>query len=242
MLKYIRGEIYRLIHKKSMYIFFAALFAGYLFITYVRSGGYNEESIVNEAFNLFNFLPVLAGGFFFAAIYTDDLNSKNLTSLVGFGLSKLIIVIAKFVLISLFGALGFGLVPLVHCGVYAVLGWKATADTWSMIYAVSAKYFLTTVAFSVLSGIVVYGLQRTTFAIVTYVLLAFGVVSGLLAMGLKTFAPGLINYLMSGISDRVFAGMIGGGALIAPVVEYIIYVAIAAVLSALAFYRKEMEF
>ena len=242
MLKYIRSEIYRLLHKKSMYIFFAALAIGYLLITYIRSGGFNAESIVDDAINIFNFLPVLAGGFLFAAIYTDDLNSKNLISLVGFGLSKIKIVIAKFILIMLFSIIVFGFAPLLHCGVYNLLGWTATASTWTTVYAISVKYFLTTVAFSVLSGIVVYGLQRTTFAIVTYILLAFGIISGLIATGLKIFTPGLTDYLMPGISDKVMFNMISGDPLTAPMIECVVYVIIAAALSALAFHKKEMEF
>ena len=242
MLKYIRGELYRLFHKKSMYIFFAALAAGYLLITYIRSGGFNAESITDDAIQLFQFLPVLAGGFLFAAIYTDDLNSKNLISLVGFGLSKVLIVISKFILITMSSAIVFGLAPLLHCGVYSLLGWAATADIWTAVYAISVKFFLTTVAFSVLSGIVVFGLQRTTYAIVTYILLAFGIVSGLLTAGLRTFAPGLTGYLMSGISDKIMVSIISGGSLTSPITQYVVYVAIVMALSALVFHKNEMEF
>jgi len=242
MLRYIRGEIYRIIHKKSMYIFFAAVAVGYFLITYIRSGGFTAESIVDEAISLFNFLPVLAGGFLFAAIYTDDLNSKNLISLVGFGLSKTKIVIAKLILIALFSAVVFGFIPVFHCAVFRLLGWTATAGIWTTVYAVSLKFFLMTVAFSVLSGIVVYGLQRTTFAIVTYILLAFNIVSGLIATGLRTFAPSLTEHLMSGISDRIMAGVVGGGPLTLPVIEYVVYVVIAAAISVAVFYKKEMEF
>jgi len=242
MIKYLRGEVYRLLHKKSMYIFFAVLAAGYLFITYIRSGGFTEESIVDEAINTLNFLPVLAGGFLFSAVYTDDLNSKNLISLVGFGLSKVKIVISKLILMTLFSAVVFGLMPLFHCTVFHMLGWTATASVWTMVYAVSLKFLLMTIAFATLSGIVVYGIQRTTFAIVTYILLAFGIVGGLLASGLKSFAPGLADYLMSGITDRVMASVVSGGSLIMPGIEYIAYIAIAAALSLLTFNKKEMEF
>ena len=242
MLKYIHGEIYRLLHKKSMYIYFAALAVGYLLITYIRSGGFTADSIVGEASNIFNFLPVLAGGFLFAAIYTDDLNAKNLISLVGFGLSKVKIVISKLILMTLFSTIVFGLVPLFHLAVFHLFGWTATTDAWIAIYAVSIKYLLTTLAFSALSGAVVYGLQRTTFAVVSYILLAFGIVSGLMTAGLNTFVPSLTQYLMSGISDKVMFGIISGGSLTLPLIEFVVYVAIATALSAFAFYKKEMEF
>jgi len=242
MLKYMRGEMYRLLHKKSMYIFFASLAVGYFIIIYIRSGGFTAESVVNDAINLFFYLPMLAGGFLFAAIYTDDLNAKNLISLVGFGLSKTKIVLSKLLLMTLSSTIFFGLMPLFHCAIFSMFGWTVTADAWTIIYAVSIQYLLTAIAFSVLSGIVVYGLQRTTFAVVLYILLTFGIVSGLLTTGLNTFAPGLTKYLMSSISGRIMTGIISGGALTAPIIEYIVYVAAASGLSALAFYKKEMEF
>jgi len=242
MIKYLGGEIYRLIHKRSIYLYFAALILGHVLIAYIRSGGFYEGSVVNDAISLFNFMPPLAGGFLFAAVYTDDLNSKNLISLVGFGLSKTKIVISKFILMAVLCAIAFALAPLLHCSVYALLGWPAGANEWAIIYAASLKFLLMTVAFAVLSGIAVYGLQRATFAIVLYILLAFGVVSGLLSAAVKPFAPGIANYLMPGISDRIMAGVIGGGPLFLPVIEYVVYVAAAAALSALAFNKKEMEF
>jgi hypothetical protein len=187
-------------------------------------------------------LPAIAGGFLFSAIYTDDLNSKNLISLVGFGVNKAKIVTAKLIMTVLFGTVIFGLAPVFHYAVYAVLGSTATASMMTAIYAVSLKYLLTAVAFAALSGIAVYGLQRTTFAVVLYILLAFNIIGSMIAVALKTFAPDLVNYLISGITDRIFAGVINGGSLTLPIVEYIVYVIIAGVLSVLVFYKKEMEF
>jgi len=38
MFKLICGEIFRLLHKKSLYIYFGALAAGYFIIAFIRSG------------------------------------------------------------------------------------------------------------------------------------------------------------------------------------------------------------
>ena len=242
MIKLINGEIYRILHKKSMYIYFCSLAAGYFLLAFIRSGGFKEESVVSDAVNFFNFLPALAGGFLFSAVYTDDLNSKNLISLVGFGVNKTKIVTAKLILTVLFGTVIFAAAPLFHYAVYAVLGSAASAGMMKIIYAVSLKYLLMSLAFAAVSGIAVYGLQRTTFAVVLYILLAFNLIGGMIAAALKTFAPDLANYLISGITDKIFYALINGGSLTAPVVEYIIYVIIAALISAFVFYKKEMEF
>ena len=242
MFKLLRGEIYRLLHKKSAYIFFGALALGYFFIAFIRSGGFNEESVLSDAVNLFMFLPPVAGGFLFSAIHTDDLNSKNLTVLVGSGINKIKIVIAKLILTVLSGAVVFSLAPLYHCAVYALLGQTATADIMKSVYIVSLRYFLLSTAFATVSGVAVYGLQRATFAIVLYVLLAFNVVGGLLASALRTFAPGLASYLASGIADRIITGIMTDAPIVRPVIEYIIYLSVMTALSVIAFHKKEMEF
>jgi len=247
MLKLLRGEIYRLLHKKSMYIYFGALAVAYVLISYIRSGEFGEGYIVVDAGNYFEFLPALVGGFLFAAIYTDDLSSKSLITLVGFGLGKVKIVLAKFILMALFGTVVFGLIPLLLFAVHAVFGWVASVDSMMMVYALALKALLVSLAFAALSGIVAYGLQRTTFAMVLYILLTFNIVSGLIATVLNlefisSFLPNLSDHLMSGISRRMLVGMIGDGSLMLPAVEYIIYVIFAIALSVLAFRKKEMEF
>ena len=242
MLRLIHGEIYRLLHKRSLFIYFGALALGYLVLAFIRSGGFSEDSIVNDALSLFVLLPALVGGFLFAAIYTDDLNSRNLISLVGSSTGKATIIVAKFVLMALFGVVLFGLAPLFHMGVYALFGQTATIEMARILFAVCLKYLLASLAFAALSGIVVYGLQRTTFAIVTYLLFAFGVVGGLISVALNMFAPSLVAHLVTGITDRILLALIGGGTLLVPVVEYVIYLLVAVALSYLVFSRKEMEF
>ena len=242
MTKLLRGEIYRLLHKKSMYFYFCALAAGYFAIAFIRSGGFGEGSVVSDAATMFSLMPALAGGFLFSAVYTDDLNSKILISLVGYGVNKFTIVLAKLILTALSGSLIFGLAPVYHCAVYALLGQPVTTGMAATIYAISLKYLLVTLAYAALSGIVVYGLQRATFAIVTFLLLAFGVVGSLVSVVLNTFAPGLTGHLVPGVTDRILLGLIGGSSSALPVAEYIAFVLAGLALSATAFYRKEMEF
>jgi len=242
MLKLIRGEIYRLIHKKSTYIYFAVLLVGYFLLAFMRSGGFDQESLVNDALELFYFLPALVGGFLFAAIYTDDLNAKNLITLVGHGLSKTKIVLAKFVLAILFGAVVFALVPLIHCAIYTALGCLVTTQEWAMLYAIVFKSWLATLGFCALASIVVYGLQRTTFAIVTYILLAVNVVHTLLVSALNMLNLNLSDHLLSGITDRIATDLMSNVSVALPFLEYAIYIVIAVILSIVVFRKKEMEF
>ena len=239
--RYLRGECYRLLRKKSLYAYYAALAACYALVTYVRSGGFGPGSVVGEAINMSNFLPVLAGGVMFAAIYADDLGARNLTVLVGFGLGRLRIALSKLIIMAASVAVMYALVPVVHVAMFRLLGWPASPGDWAMIYAAMAKHAASTMAFAALSAVLAFGTQRATFAIVAYTLLAFGIVGGMAAAGLNAFAPGLSDHLMSGISDRVMVGLLGDGPLATPLAEYAAYVAAAFAASVAAFHRKEME-
>lgn len=239
---YFLAELYRLLHKKSLYLYFAGLAGAYVLLAYIRSGGFTETSVLRDGENLFFYLPILAGGFLFAGIYIDDLTAGNLSALVGYGLSKWKIVTVKLALTALFNGLLYGLAPVLHIGLYRLLGSVAAQGGWRAVYGLSVKYWLMTLGFSALCGIIVYGLQRGTFAFVAYVLLAFGMVGGLLTTALKGFAPGLTRFLMSPITDGILSGIINGSPLLPPLLSYLVYLTGAAALSVLAFHKKEMAF
>ena len=116
-----------------------------------------------------------------------------------------------------------------------------------MVYAVGLKALLQIVAYGSVAAIVVYGLQRPTFGVVAYLLLALGVVSQLLSALLRwepiqDALPGLADHLMTGISLRIQTGIVLGHSILAPVAEYLIYVAATLALSVGAFHKKELEF
>ena len=247
MLNYLNGEIYRMLRKKSLYIYFGSCAILYFLLAFIRMGASDPEQMLSDASALFSLLPAVIGGYLFAALYTDDLSSKNLSTLIGFGLSKATIVVSKLILIILFGAVIVGLVPLFMYAVNALLGSLPTAAILGQVYARGLKVLMEIVAFSSLAALVVYGLQRGTFGMVTYLLLSLGIISQLLGILLNwdlvsSLLPGLSDHLMSGISFRTLAGILAGESILLPLIEYFIYVTVTVVLSTLAFTKKELEF
>ena len=241
MLNLLRAEAYRMVRKRSMYIYFAVLFIGYCLLIFIRSGGYEADSVVSDASN-FNFFTALAGAFLFSAIYTDDLNSKNLITLVGYGLNKWKIVVAKFILGVVFSMVFFAVLTGIHCGMYAVLGFAPTATMVGWVFAFALKYALMTVVFMSLSSIVAYGFQRTTFALVTYILFGFGIVTSLIKIANSVLKLKLTDYLASTLTDNITLGILTDDAHAAPILGCAAYLIVAVVLAAVAFNRKEMEF
>ncbi|MDR1067619.1 MAG: hypothetical protein LBL36_00025 [Clostridiales Family XIII bacterium] len=247
MSNYLRGEIYRVLHKKSLYIFIGIVAVGYILLALVRLGSMETDKVLSDAESLFFLLPAVIGGFLFATLYTDDLNSKNLTMLIGFGIGKAKIVFSKFILMGLFSGIIFGLTPLFMSGVYTVLGHPPSAATIGVVYAWALKIFLTTLVFAALSAIVVYGLQRPTFGMVAYLLLTLNVVGQLLVLvlsikPLSDLAPHLSDHLVSSVLGKILGGMLDGTAMGGPLVEYLLYLALALVASVVAFRKKELEF
>ncbi|MDR0249261.1 MAG: hypothetical protein LBI44_06365 [Oscillospiraceae bacterium] len=247
MFSLIRAEVYRLLRKKSMYVYFCSLAAAYALIAFVRSGGFNAESIVGDAVNFLSLLPIVAGGFIFTAVYTDDLASRALPALIGSGMSRGGIVAAKLILAAMLGAFVFGLAPLVPYATHAALGFAASGAVMARIYAAALKFCLVTVGYCALSGAAVYGLQRATAAVVLYILLSLNVVGGLLAVLLRNAlgeaaATAIASRTLSGITDRLLDALVGSASALPPLVEFTAYTAASVLLSAALFYKKELEF
>ncbi|MDR2610490.1 MAG: hypothetical protein LBC58_03440 [Clostridiales Family XIII bacterium] len=247
MSNYIRGEFYRLFHKKSLIIYFIALAVGYVGTMLIRLDTLDAGTLTYDGKAVYPYLLPLVGGFLFATIYTDDLNSKNLITLVGFGLEKTKIVMSKFILTATTSACIYAFVPLWSYGVLALFGHPATMSSLGIAYAYALKNMLATLIYVAIASVLVYGLQRPTFALVTYILLALNFISAmvLLLMKLRVFeeiASKVNDYLVDGVTTNIFLGLTEGGSLALPLLQFVGYIAVFGLLSILAFKKKEMEF
>ncbi|MDR2336657.1 MAG: hypothetical protein LBE03_00950 [Candidatus Nomurabacteria bacterium] len=243
MLNYLHAEIYRLFRKKSLFIFSGLALLAYLVTIFIRSGNLNSYSILKDASDLFSLLPPIVGGVLFAAIYTDDLSSKNLSTLVGFGLSKSKIVVAKLILALMTLVLIFGLLPLLMYLIYAGLGWAASGNMMANVYLLSGRFILLVMIFMAFAGVVVYGFQRSTAAIVAYLLLSLGAIGQLLTLILDKILPNASQYLPSNIIGQLHLNlMTGEGAIVWLGMGLLAYVVMSIIVSVMLFNKKEMEF
>lgn len=243
MFKLIRGETYRIFRKISFYIYFGALFAFYLSLTFARSGGMEADSVVKDFTDIIGFFAPLAGGYMFMTFYADDLSSKVLTSLVGFGIGKVKIILVKFILTVVFCAALLGALLLAHFAIYAASGFPATPDYVRMVLATALYALMTTFVYVLAASIAVYGLQRVTFAAVTYFLLALNIIGGLIAVILNQLELNrFADHIPSHVAQTVMANILKGDSITYPLIEYLLFVAAFFALSVIAFHQKEMEF
>lgn len=240
-----KGEAYRLFHKRNMYLYLGAVFIGYLLIAFMRSGGFTASSVVDDAGNLFQLMPALLGGYFFTSLYSDDLTSKNLITLVGYGTSRTRIVLTKLALMALFTAASFAVLVGLHLGIYALLGAAATGPAIHAVLAFAVQAALATLGFAAVASVVVYGLQRPTFAVVTYFMLAFSVVAMLINAATSMLNIDLSGHLISGTTSQIMAGLVvpgAAGSIMAPGLELLGYLALATAAALYLFKNREMEF
>jgi ABC-type transport system involved in multi-copper enzyme maturation permease subunit len=207
----------------------------------MRASGLEATSLLSDATSFLGLLPALVGGVLFAAIYTDDLDSGSLATMVGFGLSRTRIVIAKTVVMALCCLVMFAMVPLMMGGVHAALGWIPDTATMTTIMMLSLQYLLLTIACAALASIAVYGIQNTTIAVVVYLLLAFNIIGGLIA---TVIGSDLIreHLIASNVTARIYTTMMRGVSPLIPLIEYLAFVVVALTVAIGVFRRKELEF
>lgn len=242
MLNLIKADVYRLARKKSICAYAGALTLLYVLLSYIRSSGFREGSVINDAATLLGLLPALAGGMIFSAVYLDELSSKNLSVLVGFGLARQKIVLAKLIVAALCAFLPFGLFPLFHSAVYALMAAPPAADQLQTLYTLSLKYLLLNLAYTAISGIAAFGTQRSTVAIVSYILLALGIAGAVLTAGAAALDMDISPYLPGGLTGRIMLGAAQGGPLLVPAAAYAAWLSAAVFISFIVFDHKEMEF
>jgi ABC-type transport system involved in multi-copper enzyme maturation permease subunit len=243
MLDLFRGEAYRILHKRKMYLYLGAVLLGYAALIFMRSGNFTANSVATDTDQLFQFLPPLLGGYFFTSLYTDDFVAKNLITLVGYGTSRTRIILTKFLLMTICTTIAFAVLTALHFGLYAAFGFAATGPAISYVLAFALKNLLLTIGFALVATVVAYATQKSTFAVVAYFMLAFNVVSTLIRVAASYMHLNIADRLLSGTTTNIVVQMLTpGGNIAAPGLELLAYLGLAIVASIIVFKRRELEF
>lgn len=239
MLNYIRADLTRILTRKSFYIFFASLLSLYLIGLFITSSTLSEDKIVNQASNIFMFLSLLGGGYLFTAIYNDDLTAKSLPALLGFGIKRTTIIIAKIIIFIIMSSLIFLLAYITFNLIFMVLGFKIDGDMTNQILKLLLTYFLQLLAYTSIASIIVYGTQKATMSIVAFVLLATSFISQMLLLLLSQFKD-MVDLTRFTLMP-IIAELISKGNLVS-ILSYLIYIIVFITLSMIAFKKKDLEF
>lgn len=247
MLNYIHAELVRIRSKKSIYLYFLICFAFYAFTLFMRSSSLTDTSVLREAVDfLSTILPIFAGTILFSVIYNDDLTAKTLPQVVGFGLPRHMIILAKFIILLIVTLITFIIGYLLYNALFFALGFNSIEHALNVI-PILVTPFLMIIAYSLIASVVVYGTQRATMSIVAFLVFATGLVPSLLSM---LFSSSLVTNLVGNVSPYLLTNLIremGSNLLdhklvftqpLLVVLYFIVFIAV----SMLVFNKKELEF
>jgi ABC-type transport system involved in multi-copper enzyme maturation permease subunit len=211
-----------------------------------QRGNLSESIFLTLSIQLADILPLAIGGFLFATIYNDDLSARSLSSVIGFGLRKSTIVLSKLIIMIALCAVAVPLTFVANYGLFAFFG----VDVGGMLN-LSAGIFmqagLLAVAYAAVASIVVFGIQKATLAITAYIFIAVGLARQLLGAVLGqevvvNTVGDLTQYLAHSITSGILTSVVTGPFDSLLVVQYVVYVAVAVVISVYVFRKKELEF
>jgi ABC-type transport system involved in multi-copper enzyme maturation permease subunit len=170
----------------------------------------------------------------FSTIYNDDLNAKSLPTLIGFGMKRSVIIISKIIINVVITLLMFFAAFIVFYLIFYVIGLKIDnnmTDVLNLAFDCLLRLF----AYSSIATVVVYGTQKATMAMVTFVLLVTMFVDQILVTFLNDTLAEMFTVIL-------IVGNLTSNLSVMVVIGYLVYVVVFVVLSILAFRKKELEF
>lgn len=185
------------------------------------------------------FWQCFGGGYLFTTIYNDDLTAKTLPAIIGFGNKRTTIVISKIIISIVMSIATFLAASVVFFLIFTILGFKIDGNMSEVLFKILLLNLLKLIAFSIISSVVVYGTQKATFSIVTFVLLITSFISQMLFLCLDKMKD------MIDLTKYTLLPIVGEFVLnttFLTFIPYFIYIAIFIVLSIVAFSKKDLEF
>lgn len=247
MINYIKAELYRTTHKKSMYMYYAALVLGFLLIIIFASNMDATSYLEILGLALVSMTAVFVAGQVFMSVYGDDVSSKSLGLSVSTGLSRTKIIIAKFIVSVVLVVCIYFVLSIVAGMVYLVLGGNFSSQDQTYIRFIFFRLAIQIVVmlvFMVLTTIVLYTSQSSTASSIVLILLIMGFVYNILGMissGIP-FVSELMPYTVTALQ-----GSINDAYMMKDIVEYsdimilLGYLVAGLGLSSFALGRKELS-
>ena len=253
MINYIKAELYRLFRKKSLYIYYSVLAVLFLIVTYMMDDVLTPQNAVDYTQGILRFIPVLFGGFIFAAVYIDDLTAKSLPQAIGFGINKTAILFSKIIVSTLINIVFLIAALLIMCAAFIAFGVNIAGIIDIMLKMLIRPVLLTAVYMAV-GSIASFGTQKIPAAMTVYLFFSSGLVDYLLnellrlefiRMTLMTDIRRYFLYTVEAVADEIDDMLFFGNYYsfsVVPFIQYAIFLIITLSLSAWAFNKKETEF
>ena len=246
----IKGDIRRIMCKKSLWVAFIAalltdimLVVFYLFSMNYSSINYMQGNIDGVA----DFGGMVIGIAVFIAVYSDDFRSMTIISIIGRGTSRLKIIIAKFINSIIITIMLYALFALEIIIMTNVMGIKLPPDERLALCLGVFRGIYLTIGYMTMAAIVIYATRNNAFSVFMLVMFYLIIPNVLpLASNLPVIRNIHIErYDYSGLCSNGIANIILGmktqGVLIL-ISAFLIYVGASLAIIFMVFNKKELDF
>ncbi|WP_208559975.1 hypothetical protein [Marinilactibacillus kalidii] len=178
MFNYIKADLYRLMHKKSNYIYYGVLFAAFVLFTIFTMTNFSEGSGYSDGFLqagiilLSQAFPLLFGIQAYSVVYLNDVSSSSYQNIFSSGLSKVEFVIGKLIVFITYMFTTFLAGAIVYLALYLFVMSSENADfnieAFKTLATVGGSVFLGMIGYAGLANLVAYVTQNTTMSLITF--------------------------------------------------------------------------
>jgi hypothetical protein len=233
-----KADLYRIMCKKTMYVWFAITLALMLFGLYLSKDGLTRGTIDFVANASLTFFWFIGGTYLLSIVYCDDLKAKTLPSVVGYGNNRASVVMIKLMINVILTMSLLMLAVIAFYLMVTILGVRLDSSDIGAIAKVMMSVAFTGIGFSSVAIVVGYGLQQSTIAIVMFVLLnsnlfVLFIQFMLDRLNLTDLADYLLRPIVTNLLDNTH---------IVTILPYVAYVTVFTLLTVLIFNHRDLEF
>ena len=249
MTNYIKADVSRILRKNSFLTAVGVFFALYAVMVFIYfNPSFTTEMYVAKITSYLSYFPLIVGLFVFISVYADDFKCKSMQTAIGYGFSRNRIIAAKLLESCLLLA-GIGVIMGVIVNIVpSVVGLGIDGSQHLNLMLTVAVEVVRTVGYIAISSIAVFASQNAVNGIIFYVLFStksvYIILSMILGQDILVNTVGdLTKYLYTSQLYATKAAIIQQKTFgIAFIVTIIVYVIAPAVISAVIFRKKELEF
>lgn len=234
------ADLRRILRKKGFRraaIFGAVVVLLGIFYVYADSD-WGSPAFLEQVRKLFNFIGILIPGLaIFVAVFSDEVSSRSMQSMIGRGISRTRIILCKVIdcavlIVIVFIGATIELLLLetlldAHCS-------GAQIRVMLVYVWFSAIRLFGYLTFSMIVLFATYSVPLGLFAAITFIYI--------LRTLLAAFAPRVYDYTFSGLMARAYQAVSIGGVPLLLFPAVILYIGGAILLTCLVFQKKELEF
>ena len=250
MINLIKGDLQRIVRKWSFwFVFILGIIYNVINVVYVmQTGLYNSYTFMNQnVVDIMQDCGFIIGIIIFLAVYADEFKTMTITTVIGEGISRLNVILAKFI-DSVILTAGLFILYTIHLPIFNMIAGVTVADDEKkLLYLTVLIGAIYTIGCLAIASMVIYITGSIPFAVMTVVMLYFIIPA---VMGLLNYIKILRSFhlerydlhgiTMMGMTDILLGSTFRG--IFTLLLGFLIYAVGSQVIAYIVFNKKELDF